>query len=130
MADNHTAKTILIVDDQPDVLRLYSRGLEVAGHRVITAETVELGMQLVDAAPPDAVLVDLKMPYVNGMGMLYRLRQAHPRIPVAIITGMADIDKETMQEITTLGAAVHFKPLSIVKIRQIADGLLAKAPPK
>ena len=100
MANNQTVKTILIVDDQPEVLRLYSRGLEVSGHRVITAETVELGMQLVDAAPPDAVLVDLKMPYVNGMGMLYRLRQAHPDIPVAIITGMQNLDKESMQEIT------------------------------
>jgi DNA-binding NtrC family response regulator len=130
MANNQTVKTILIVDDQPEVLRLYSRGLEVAGHRVITAETVELGMQLVDAAPPDAVLVDLKMPYVNGMGMLYRLRQSHPRIPVAIITGMQNLDKETMQEITMLDAVVHFKPLSIVQIRQIADELLAKAPPK
>ena len=88
MEDNHRTRTILIVDNQPEVLRLYSRGLEVSGHRVITAETVELGMQLVDAAPPDAVLVDLKMPYVNGMGMLYRLRQSHPLLPVAIITGM------------------------------------------
>jgi DNA-binding NtrC family response regulator len=128
MENNQTAKMILIVDDQPEVLRLYARGLEVAGHRVITAETVELGMQLVDAAPPDAVLVDLKMPYVNGMGMLYRLRQTHPRIPVAIITGMQNLDKETMQEITALDAVVHFKPLSIVQIQRIVADLLARAP--
>jgi DNA-binding NtrC family response regulator len=128
MENNQTTKMILIVDDQPEVLRLYARGLEVAGHRVITAETVELGMQLVDAAPPDAVLVDLKMPYVNGMGMLYRLRQAHPRIPVAIITGMQNLDKETMQEITTLDAVVHFKPLSIVQIQRIVADLLARTP--
>jgi len=126
MENNQTAKMILIVDDQPEVLRLYARGLEVAGHRVITAETVELGMQLVDAAPPDAVLVDLKMPYVNGMGMLYRLRQTHPRIPVAIITGMQNLDKETMQEITALDAVVHFKPLSIVQIQRIVADLLAR----
>ena len=128
MDDNQRTKTILIVDDQPEVLRLYSRGLEVAGHRVITAETVELGMQLVDASPPDAVLVDLKMPYVNGMGMLYRLRQAHPRMPVALVTGMQNLDKETLQEITMLGAAVHFKPLSIVQIQRIVADLLATAP--
>ena len=121
-------KTILIVDDQPEVLRVYSRGLEVSGHRVITAETVELGMQLVDAAPPDAVLVDLKMPYVNGMGMLYRLRQSHPLLPVAIITGMQNLDKETLQEIAVLDASVHYKPVSIVQIRQIVEELLARAP--
>ena len=121
-------KTILIVDDQPEVLRLYSRGLEVSGHRVITAETVELGMQLVDAAPPDAVLVDLKMPYVNGMGMLYRLRQSHPLLPVAIITGMQNLDKETLQEIAVLDASIHYKPVSIVQIRRIVEELLARAP--
>ena len=123
-------KTILIVDDQPEVLRLYSRGLEVSGHRVITAETVELGMQLVDAAPPDAVLVDLKMPYVNGMGMLYRLRQSHPLLPVAIITGMQNLDKETLQEIAVLDASIHYKPVSIVQIRRIVEELLARAPPQ
>ena len=128
MEDNHRIRTILIVDDQPEVLRLYSRGLEVSGHRVITAETVELGMQLVDAAPPDAVLVDLKMPYVNGMGMLYRLRQSHPLLPVAIITGMQNLDKETLQEIAVLDAAVHYKPVSIVQIQRIVEELLARAP--
>ena len=121
-------KTILVVDDQPEVLRLYSRGLEVSGHRVITAETVELGMQLVDAAPPDAVLVDLKMPYVNGMGMLYRLRQSHPLLPVAIITGMQNLDKETLQEIAVLDASIHYKPVSIVQIQRIVEELLARAP--
>ena len=128
MEDNHRTRTILIVDDQPEVLRLYSRGLEVSGHRVITAETVELGMQLVDAAPPDAVLVDLKMPYVNGMGMLYRLRQSHPLLPVAIITGMQNLDKETLQEIAVLDASVHYKPVSIVQIRRIVEELLARGP--
>jgi len=130
MEDNHRTRTILIVDDQPEVLRLYSRGLEVSGHRVITAETVELGMQLVDAAPPDAVLVDLKMPYVNGMGMLYRLRQSHPLLPVAIITGMQNLDKETLQEIAVLDASIHYKPVSIVQIRRIVEELLARAPPQ
>jgi len=128
MEDNHRTKTILIVDDQPEVLRLYSRGLEVKGHRVITAETVELGMQLVDAAPPDAVLVDLKMPYVNGMGMLYRLRQSHPGLPVAIITGMQNLEKETLHEIAMLDAAIHYKPVSIVQIQRIVEELLARAP--
>ena len=126
MADNQRTKTILIVDDQPEVLRLYSRGLEVAGHHVITAETVELGMQLVAASPPDAVLVDLKMPYVNGMGMLYRLRQAHPHIPVAIVTGMQNLDKETLQEIAMLEADIHYKPVSIVQIQRIVEELLAR----
>ena len=116
--------TILIVDDQPEVLRLYARGLEVGGHRVNTAENVEAGMQMIAAEPPDAVLIDLKMPYINGMGMLYRLRKAHPRLPVAIITGMQNLDKESLQEIAMLDAAIYYKPMSIVQLREVVDSLL------
>jgi DNA-binding NtrC family response regulator len=118
--------TVLIVDDQPEVLRLYARGLEIAGYRVHTAETVEAGMQIVDTDPPDAVLVDLKMPYINGMGMLYRLRKTHPSMPVAIITGMQNLDKETLQEMAMLEAAVHYKPLSIAQIQQLVNDLVGK----
>ena len=119
-------QTILIVDDQPEVLRLFSRGLEVSGYRVLTAETVEEGMQLVEAEPPAAVLVDLKMPFVNGMGMLYRLRTAYPRLPVAIITGMQDLDKGTLQEVAMLDASVHYKPLSIAQVTRLVDDLVTR----
>lgn len=119
-------KTVLIVDDQAEVLRLYARGLEVAGFRVRTAETVEAGMLLLESAPPDAVLIDLKMPYINGMGMLYRLRKAHPKLPVAIITGMQNLDKETLQEMAMLDASVQYKPLSIPQLQQLVRELVAK----
>jgi DNA-binding NtrC family response regulator len=119
-------KTVLIVDDQPEVLRLYARGLEVAGYRVRTADTVEAGMQLLESEAPDAALVDLKMPYINGMGMLYRLRKAHPTLPVAIITGMQNLDKETLQEMAALDAAVHYKPLNITQLQQIVKDLFEK----
>ena len=118
--------SVLIVDDQPELLRLFARGLEAAGYRVNTAESVDAAMLFVESDPPDAVLVDLKMPYVNGMGMLYRLRKTHPRLPVAIVTGMRDLDKETLGEIAMLDAAIHYKPMSIVQIRQVVDELLAK----
>ena len=119
-------KTVLIVDDQPQVLLLYTRALEAGGYRVHTAETVELGLQLIDTEKPDVVLVDLKMPYINGMGMLYRLRKDHPRMPVAIITGMQDLDQDSLKEISTLNATVHYKPLSIVQIRQLVDELVTR----
>jgi DNA-binding NtrC family response regulator len=119
-------RTILIVDDQAEVLRIFSRALEAVGYVVHTAETVEAGMQLMAAELPDAVLVDLKMPFVNGLGMLYRLRKAYPRLPVAIITGMQDLDKDTLQEAAMLDASVHYKPLSIVQVQTIVNDLLTR----
>jgi DNA-binding NtrC family response regulator len=119
-------KTVLIVDDQPDVLRLYTRALEESGYRVHTAGTVEVGLQLIDTEKPDVLVLDLKMPYINGMGMLYRLRKDHPRMPVAIITGMQSLDQDSLKEISALEATVHYKPLSIVQIRQLVDELVTR----
>lgn len=126
MADNHPMPSVLIVDDQVEVLRIYARGLEAGGYRVQTADSVDAAMQLITAGPPDVVLVDLKMPYINGMGMLYRLRKAHPRMPVAIITGMQNLDKDTLQEIAMLDAVVHYKPMTILELRQVVDGILTR----
>jgi DNA-binding NtrC family response regulator len=119
-------KTVLFVDDQPEVLRLYSRGLEVSGYRVLTADSVEGGMEIIATEHVDAVLVDLKMPYINGMGMLYRLRKDHPHMPVAIVTGMQNLDKDTLKEIATLEATIRYKPLSIVQIQRLVDELITR----
>jgi len=119
-------KTVLFVDDQPEVLRLYSRGLEVSGYRVLTADSVEGGMEIIATEHVDAVLVDLKMPYINGMGMLYRLRKDHPHMPVAIVTGMQNLDKDTLKEIATLEATIRYKPLSIVQIQRLVDELVTR----
>ena len=126
MENKPDTKTVLFVDDQPEVLRLYSRGLEVSGYRVLTADTVEGGMEIIATEHVDAVLVDLKMPYINGMGMLYRLRKDHPHMPVAIVTGMQNLDTDTLKEIATLEATIRYKPLSIVQIQRLVDELVTR----
>ncbi len=118
--------TILIVDDQEEVLRMYTRAIEVAGHIVHTASTAEAAMKVIDATPPDGILLDLAMPYINGMGFLYRLRKKHPRMPVAIVTGTTNLEKNAYQEIAMLDATVHFKPLSVVQLHAVVDQLLTR----
>ena len=49
-------------------------------------------------------------------------------MPAVIITGMQNLDKETLQEIAVLDASIHYKPVSIVQIRRIVEELLARAP--
>ena len=119
-------KRVLIVDDQPEVLRVYSRALEVDGCETQTAPSAQAAMDLINESPPDAILLDLKMPYVNGLGFLYRLRAEHPRIPVAIVTGLPSLDPQTKQEIHELGAEVAFKPMTIGEVQSVARRLLAR----
>src|SRR5581483_48309 len=121
---------VLIVDDQPEVLRVYARALEVDGLEAQTADSAQAAMDLISAAPPDAILLDLKMPYVNGLGFLYRLRESYPRIPVAIITGLPSVDSQTTQEIRELEAELAFKPMTIAEVQSVARRLIARNPPQ
>ena len=118
---------MLVVDDQPDVLRVYARALEADGCDVMTAASAQAAIDLISAAPPDAMLLDLNMPYVNGLGLLYRLREVDAELPVAIVTGLA-LDETRVQEIRDLNAALAYKPLSVEEIQGVARRLLARDP--
>ena len=118
---------VLIVDDQPEVLRVYARALEVDGCDTQTAPSAQAALDLINARPPDAILLDLRMPYVNGLGFLYRLREAHPGIPVAIVTGAPSVDPQTTQEIQELGAELAFKPMTVAELQSVARRLLARS---
>ena len=90
------------------------------------AESAEEALDSVRVHAPDAVLIDLKMPYVNGMGLLYRLRGIRPRIPMAIITGALDVGDETRDELNSMGVALHFKPLTLQQFRAIVDRMIGR----
>ena len=117
-------RRILIVDDQPEVLRIYSRALEIAHYETLTASSAQAAMELIQSGPPDAVLLDLKMPFVNGLGMLYRLREVYPKVPVAIVTGVSNLDTATVEEIGNLGAELAYKPLGIAEVEALVGRLL------
>jgi len=120
-------RTVLIVDDQPDVLQPQAQSLERAGYRVVFADNADEALDCIRSLAPDAVLIDLKMPYVNGMGLLYRIREIRPQIPTAIITGAVDVEDETRSELHTMGVALHFKPLTLQQTRTIVDSLVGAA---
>jgi two-component system response regulator MprA len=119
---------ILIVDDDETVLHTFAKALSLEGYDVRTAASPLTGLQEVDDAPPDAILLDLRMPFVNGIGFLYRLRahEAHKHIPVAIITGDSCVDDPVMQEMHDLDAQVLFKPIWLDEVITVTKNLLEK----
>jgi DNA-binding NtrC family response regulator len=120
---------VLIVDDQPEVLRVYARALEIDGFEAETAASAQAAMEMINSSPPDAILLDLKMPYVNGLGFLYRLRSSHPDIPVAIVTGLPCLDPQMTREIQDLEADLAFKPMTIAEVQDVARRLIARNRP-
>ena len=122
---------ILIVDDDETVLQTFSKALSLEGYEVRTAASPLVGLQEVEDTPPDAILLDLRMPFVNGVGFLYRLRAqtAHRHTPVAIITGASCIDDPAMTELHGLDAEVLFKPIWLEEVVSVTRSLLAKRRP-
>jgi len=80
--------TILVVDDEREILDMLTDHLEDEGYAVSQAVDGEQALEGVRREPPDLVLLDITMPGVNGLEVLRRLRRDHPRIPVVMITGI------------------------------------------
>ena len=67
--------TVLVVDDEPDILLLHRLNLEAAGHRVVLAADGLTALERIDSDRPDAVVLDVMMPALDGWGVLERLRE-------------------------------------------------------
>src|SRR5207245_6166386 len=84
-----TLSKILVVDDDEGVTQTFARMLRLEGFQVRTAMNAEKGLQAVSETHADAIILDLRMPLVDGVGFLRRLRaqQEEQKTPVAIVTG-------------------------------------------
>lgn len=87
-------KKILIVEDDPDLLKILADKFTNEGFVVATARDGEEGLVEISHNQPDAVLLDVIMPRMDGITMLKKLRAepSHKDIPVLILTNLADSD--------------------------------------
>jgi two-component system response regulator PrrA len=119
-------RTILIVDDDRAVVDTFARMLKLEGFAVATAINPEAGLQLAEDVRPDAMILDLRMPLVNGLQFLRQIR-AKPglaEVPVAIVTGDYFLGESTAAELKALGASVRFKPMWLEDLVALARTLL------
>ncbi len=79
--------TVLIVDDNRDLLRFLERLMAQSGWKLLTAETAEAGRELVTRERPSVALLDYVLPDENGVSLGVRLREMAPGLPVIIMSG-------------------------------------------
>ncbi len=117
---------ILIVDDDEGVTQTFARMLRLEGYQVRTAVNAEKGLQEADLSRPDAIILDLRMPLVDGLGFLRRLRARDDQrsTPVAIVTGDYFLEDSVSTELRELGAQLRFKPLWLEDLVGLARNLL------
>lgn len=79
--------TILVVDDEKEILKYMQNLLENAGYKVKTAENGNAAIKIFKQSPPDLVITELLMPEKDGAEMVIELRSDYPDLKVIIITG-------------------------------------------
>lgn len=99
--------------------------LERQGHSVIAASDGEQALRFVAQEAPDLIISDLRMPKVDGIGLLAGIREQHPHLPVILITAYASL--ESTIEAMQLGADDYItKPFRIDEIRLVVEKALAR----
>ena len=110
---------LVAIDDEVEFTKTIDQFFSARGYEVHVALTGTSGLELVNYHQPPVVLVDLKLPGMDGDELLQHIRRAHPEIKVIVITAYNDGGK-TRDRLLALGAFAHFdKPLS--SLRDLAE---------
>lgn len=124
--------TLLIVDDEPNVVYSLKKRLKSDSLDVITASTAREGIEMVIERNPDAVLLDVRLPDMSGLDAFEVIREHDSRLPVIVITAHATT--ETAIEAMKRGAFEYLlKPLDLPELREIVSraihlGSLSRVP--
>ena len=85
------APSILLVDDDTDLLRLLTMRLSAAGYQVSTAESAEAALAQLAVAQPTLVISDVRLPGLDGLQLFDEIRAQHPALPVILLTAHGTI---------------------------------------
>ncbi|HVC21627.1 MAG TPA: sigma-54 dependent transcriptional regulator [Vicinamibacterales bacterium] len=119
---NERAPRLFIVDDDPGVLEVVSRFGRSAGYQVFTFLNPTQALNEIAVRPPDAALVDLRMPSIGGIPVLREIKRRAPTCEVILMTGYGTI--ETAMEAVKLGAADYLrKPLDFQRVTELLSGI-------
>ena len=108
---------ILVIDDEPQVGMIFTKVLQAAGYEVLAAASGEEGLKKLDAKP-NVVFLDIKLPGMDGVETLRRIRKNSPDVPVVMMTAFQTVDSAV--ESMRLGACDYLiKPLDNARIKEV-----------
>jgi two-component system response regulator PrrA len=87
-----TPATVLVVDDDTDVLSSLQRGLRLSGFTVITASDGAEALGVVSRTSPDAIVLDINMPVLDGASVVTALRAMGNDIPICVLSARSSVD--------------------------------------
>lgn len=119
--------TVLLVDDEPDILLMLRMSFEDEGHDVVLAADGRMGLEKLAEHHPDVVVLDMMMPVVDGWGFLEGCRERGATVPVVVVS--AKSDPADCRNALELGAVEYVtKPFDLDKLVAIVSTVLGEGP--
>lgn len=123
-------KKILIVDDEKEIRELTKEFLEKKGYDALAVESALLGLNILKTHSFDALISDIRMPYMDGIEFAKRAKAINPNLIIIMLTGYGSLD--TAQEAIKIGVYDYLtKPVDLEKLSQsLNEGLIKMAEQK
>jgi two-component system KDP operon response regulator KdpE len=122
--DEHKAR-ILVVDDEPRYIRAMQANLEARGYEVLAAQNGQTAVELARRQPPDLILLDIRMPGLDGHEVCRRIREFSP-VPIIMLTALSD-EVSKVKGLDTGADDYVTKPFSIVELLARVRAALRRA---
>jgi two-component system NtrC family response regulator len=111
---------VLVVDDEPNIQKLFVRELANPGRNIRTAGTGAEARAILRSAAVDVVVLDIRLPDENGLGLMEHIQETCPHAAIVLITGYADVD--TAVQAMKAGAYDYItKPFSLERMEQVIE---------
>lgn len=118
--------TILVVDDEDDILEMIEIGLGSSNYEMLLANGGERAIKLFEHHRADLVICDIKMPGMNGLATISRLREHDPDVPVIVLTGYAA--PQVLEQCVELGGVdLLRKPFAFQDLSEAVNAALRRS---
>jgi DNA-binding response OmpR family regulator len=118
---------ILVIDDEPNIRALLDMLLRSRGYDVLSADNGWEGLELYHREHPDVILLDWRMPKLDGVTVLRQIRSVDLKQPVIVLTG--DSSPETETQVRALGSEFFVKGFALSALTDTVAHLLETSAP-
>ncbi|MFP4057440.1 MAG: response regulator [Candidatus Brocadiia bacterium] len=110
-------KHVMVIDDERDILTCLHEALSAEGYRVTAAVSGAEALDVLEDAAPDLVILDLRMPDMNGIEVLQAIRRDRPELPVIVCSALSSY-RNDFDIVSSNVAAFIDKPIDLDKLSQ------------
>ena len=121
-----TGTKIVLCDDDTGIRSMLARHLEDEGYRVFEAIDGRMCLDMVANNNPEAILLDLKMPDMDGMQVIRQLKNLNSNIPILVVSGIVDLKGPIEDEELSVGTFIA-KPFKLTEVSSLLRAALLES---